>query len=124
MKLELGQLYQVTIIKLVQSGIIVQVGTSTSDTQFIHKSKISKRFVDDISKFVQVGQQLKAEAVVGVINPIELSLLNMNIQPSNSFTPAPKVSAPMTLDDMIAKMNRDFDDKQHMLNRSRKKRRL
>lgn len=143
MKLELGKRYPVKILKVIRAGVIVQVGEfRPDDTAFIHLSKISKKFVDDPSKFVTVGRTYEAEAVKGSVNDVELSLLHMNLEPMmihvdlakgpdrTSFRPYVKqpnkppvpISNPVTLDDMITKMNKDYNDKTQAMNaRSRRK---
>ena len=137
MDLTIGNRYNVHVVKIIKSGIIVSV-SDTDDTFMIHLSKISKRYVTDPAQFVLVGCNYEAEAVSGVVKPVELSLLHLDLQPlivgvdlshNSDYTSTVSVKVnkrPLKPKDpfeaMIDKMNKDHDDKIHST-RNREKRR-
>lgn len=129
MELQLGQKYQVRVIKIMPRFVIVEL--EDKSTQIIHVSKIANCFVKEISDFVSVDTMYEAEAVEGTTHPIELSLKHLDLK---STIPAVKKEFKQhrhtnqnhsaNLDDMIAKSNSDLNDKfVQMQNRENRKNR-
>lgn len=129
MELQLGQKYQVRVIKIMPRYVVVEL--EDKSTQIIHVSKIANCFVKEISDFVSVDTTYEAEAVEGTAHPVELSLKHLNLK---STAPAVKKEFKQhrtakqnhnaNLDDMIAKSNSDLNDKfAQMQNRENRKNR-
>ena len=76
MEFQLGEQYPVVVQKILTGGIIVEF--ENGETEFIHKSKISNDFINDINEFVAVGEKYTATVVVGKNKPTELSLRDSN----------------------------------------------
>ena len=117
MNIQEGKMYYVTVVKLLAKGIIVQIN-GTADTEFIHISKLSVKFVPDISKLVRVGDILEAVCVQGK-DKLELSLhhlhlesLYKHVEDKNLLSEKLSSPQPASLDDMIAAAERDFKEKQ------------
>lgn len=76
--------YDVKVIRLLSKGIVVADVNDNESTAFIHKSKISKQYVDDLANFVDVGDVFTATCVPKSFaedaTEGELSLLDLNIQ--------------------------------------------
>lgn len=126
MNIQEGQMYGVTVVKILPKGIIVQI-QGTSETEFIHISKLSVKFVSDISKLVQVGDKLEAMCIQGK-EKLELSLQHLHLESlykhveRNKLSPENNTSQQTTsVDDMIAAAERDFKEKQKAID-SRSKR--
>ena len=128
MKIQEGQMYEVTVIKILPKGIIVQI-KGTSDTEFIHISKLSVKFVSDISKLVHVGDTLEAVCIHGK-EKLELSLQHLHLESLCKYVERKKLPEEKTtrqqvssLDDMIAAVERDFKEKQRATDSRLKRRR-
>lgn len=116
MELQLGQKYQVRVVKIMPRYVVVEL--EDKSTQIIHVSKIANCFVKDISDFVSVDTVYEAEAVEGTAHPVELSLKHLDLK---STAPAikkefkqhrpTKQNHTTNLDDMIARSNSDLNDK-------------
>lgn len=138
--IELDSNYNVQVIKILTKGIIVELTDYPDETAFIHISKISTKFVDDVNNFVKLGDTFEAKGISSDISGIELSLLHLDIQPAkyrntaqhntyksadslnNTKAKLPKPSK-SSIDSMIEAANDDYLDKQRALS-SRRKRRL
>lgn len=118
MSLEVGTFLKVKVIKVIPKGAVVEL--EDGHTELIHLSKISNRFVKNVEDFVKVGDEFEAEVIQGTFKESELSLKHLDLKPKyrvreeakeikkeekSSFVPK------QSIDDMIAKSNRDFDDK-------------
>ena len=117
MNIQEGQVYNVVVTKILPRGIIVQI-QGTSDTEFIHISKLSVKFVSDISKLVTVGDKLEAVCIQGK-NRLELSLQHLHLESLYKHVERkqlpPKKSTKqksISVEDMIAAVERDFKEKQ------------
>lgn len=77
MNLEIGSQYQVTVIKIVQCGAIVEA--EDGSTHLIHVSKLSTKYVSDVSTIVNVGDKLTVVGIQGTARPVELSLKDAEI---------------------------------------------
>lgn len=120
MELQKDKSYEVTVTKILQRGVIVQID-GMEDTEFIHISKLSTKFVSDISKIVNVGDKYTA---IAVYNPeysrVELSLKHINHAPhrkSHSTVHSMKSEQrKQSLDDMIAAADSVLKEKQRAMN--------
>lgn len=92
-----GEKYEVVVDKILPRGAIVKL--SDNSTEFIHISNLSDDFVNSVSDVVSVGQSLITTCIRGRAKPFELRVL--------SDKPIKKLS----LDDMIEKVNKDYQDK-------------
>lgn len=117
MNIQEGQVYNVVVTKILPRGIIVQI-QGTSDTEFIHISKLSVKFVSDISKLVTVGDKLEAVCIQGK-GRLELSLQHLHLESLYKHVERkqlpPKKSTKQkstSVEDMIAAVERDFKEKQ------------
>lgn len=145
MNLQIGLELNVTCIKILEKGCIVEL--EDQSTEFIHVSNISRSFVRYVEQFVTVGKQYIARCISGRARPIELQLVTNDMEPfgglyitTNNSEGVPTVAAvpqantvcskpstqrqphtrevsaaktqkEMSLDDMIAKCQADFNDK-------------
>lgn len=125
MDLQLGNKYKVTVTRILQRGVVVQF-QDTADTEFIHISKLSTKFVSDISKLVQVGDCFEAICVKGS-NRLELSLKHLNLESLYKNVDRKRLEKhdqPKTsLDDMIASAESIFKDKKRDTDARLKRRR-
>lgn len=129
MDLEIGQRYKVTITRILRRGIIVQIN-GTEFTEFIHISKLSDRFVANISDIVTVGDVIDATAVPGAGDRPELSLQSKSLytnvkgnHPTKQQRGFPSKKSNPTLDEMIAAVDVDFKEKQRIRNAGLQRRR-
>lgn len=126
MKIQEGQMYEITVVKILPKGIIVQI-KGTSDTEFIHISKLSTKFVSDISKLVQVGDCFEAICVKGSTR-LELSLKHLNLESLYKNVDRnclEKHNQPKSsLDEMIASAEAIFKDKRRDADARLKRRRM
>lgn len=122
MEFNLGEKYTVTVQKILSGGIIVSL--ESGETEFVHKSKISNEFINDIGDFVSVGDTYTAVVVEGKTKPTELSLREDNAITRKTSTVAPpptkvftgvksesRSRESMTLEEMISKSTEDMQDK-------------
>ena len=105
--------YPVTVVKILDRGAVISI-PGCEKTMFIHISAISKRFVKNISDFIQVGKTY--DAVCTDQGRPSFSLQHLDLK-QKSPDPVPdtgyrRQAAPQTLDDMIAKANASLADKQ------------
>lgn len=123
MELQKGKAYDVIVTKILQRGIIVQIEDS-EDTEFIHISKLSTKYVSDISQIVNVGSTYTAIGVYDdVRNKVGLSLKHVDrvqytkdgskvfYRKDFSGNPAKQKS----LDDMIAAADSTLREKQRAM---------
>lgn len=104
--------YQVSIVKILDRGAVISI-PGCEKTMFIHISAISKRFVKNISDFIQVGETYDAICTDAARPSFSLQHLNLKqkSEPMQDFGHR-KQTAPQTLDDMIARANASLADKQ------------
>lgn len=81
MNIEVDSIYPVTVTKIIKAGAVVQF--EDGDTNLIHISNISDRFVSNVELFVQVGKTYDAMAIEGKVRPVELSLKHLRLQPAS-----------------------------------------
>lgn len=118
MELSVGSYYSVSVVRLINSGAIVEL--EDGSTQLIHISNISNKYVSNISDFVSVGNTYSALAINGKVKPIELSLAHLDLGPKpvrdnvrgDKRRPAVKhTTYKPSLDEMIAKSEGSYEDK-------------
>lgn len=105
MKLEPNCEYQVEVIRIVKSGVIVKL--EDSSTELIHISNLSNRFVTKIEEVVSVGDKLKAYSKTDR----DKCFLTL-VSPNSKFEKKVK-----TLDEMISEMERIHQDKMKDINK-------
>lgn len=125
MDIQIGNTYKVVVTRILPRGIVVQF-LNTSDTEFIHISKLSTKFVTDISKLVQVGDCFEAVCVKGS-NKLELSLQHLNLE--SLYNNVDRICLEKhdqqkpSLDEMIATAESIFKDKRRDTDARLKRRR-
>ena len=124
-----GSFYPVTVTKLLARGIVVKLD-DTGTTEFIHISKISKKFISNIADFVNVGNRLVAKGIRGKNGTNELSLIHLHLgEPGQKVKEvhAEEVNedpAVKNLNDMIAAAELSMHDKMGVIQaRTERKRR-
>ena len=103
MVLNIGEKYEVKPIKIIQSGVIVQL--SDNSTELIHISNLTNKYVkhiSDIYNMIDLDKIYVAQAIPGRSRPIELSLKSALISSSNTVR---------SLDDMIKSAEEVLSDK-------------
>lgn len=114
MVLEKDKYYLVKVVKLIKSGAIVELDDGS--TQLVHASQIGRKYVSDPSKFVEEGVFYSAKCVEGKSKDdsgLCLSFKYLNMCPK--FVPDNRELdthvEKESLDDMIEKANRAYNDK-------------
>lgn len=138
MELEIGKNYDVKIVKIIKVGAIAELADGS--TELIHLSNISNQFVDDVNKFVKIGDRYNATCQQGKTKPAELTLRPLDLKPAQNtsnrieksqsldntyekYNKHKKEDEKRSLDDMISEMNADYQDKTKEYNRDRYNRR-
>lgn len=135
MTLEIGSIYHVKVIKLLDKAIIVRLPDNS--TELIHVSKIANAFVKAPEEYVSIDDEFDAVGVKGQTKPVELSLRHLDLKKFNATITEPKIIDPvskqnsklsqnasnstkpihskidrkLSLDEMIKKSNKQFEDK-------------
>lgn len=123
-----NSVYPVTIVKIYSKGVLVLLD-DTGQTDFIHISKISNDFIENIADFVSIGDEFEAIAVKRICQPkkethyekgeFELSLKHLNLKPKNQNTSTvskeTEQKTDITLDDMIESANQVLKEKLHAI---------
>jgi predicted RNA-binding protein with RPS1 domain len=106
----IGEFCDVEVIEYSRSGVMVAVA-GMEKPQLIHVSKISSEFVKDASKFVKIGDILKAQWIKGTTSNVELSLKHLNLSATNGGKRDDGQSKPKSLDSMITRLNKVQQEK-------------
>lgn len=139
MTLEIGSIYHVKVIKLLDKAIVVRL--LDNSTELIHVSKIANAFVKAPEEYVSIDDEFDAVGVKGQTKPVELSLRHLDLKKFNATIAEPKIINPnskqkpkqhsklsqnasnppkpihskldrkLSLDEMIKKSNKQFEDK-------------
>lgn len=130
MTLEIGSIYHVKVIKLLDKAIIVRLPDNS--TELIHVSKIANAFVKAPEEYVSIDDEFDAVGVKGQTKPVELSLRHLDLKKFNATIAEPKpkqhsklsqhasnptkpihvkIDRKLSLDEMIKKSNKQFEDK-------------
>lgn len=105
MNIEPNSEYEVEVIRIVKSGVIVKL--EDSSTELIHISNLSNRFVSKIEDVVSVGDKLKAYGKADR----DKCFLTL-VSPNSKFEKKVK-----TLDEMISEMEKIHQDKMRDINK-------
>lgn len=136
MILKIGNTYHVKVIKLLDKAIIVRLDDNS--TELIHVSKLANAYVKLPEEYVSIDDEFDALGVEGVSRSVELSLKhldlkrfdsnvhedtsdtilkksntyvnNSDIRKDNKFNSL-RSDKKMTLDEMIKKSNKSYEDK-------------
>lgn len=126
MDFQIGNKYKVKVVKIIKVGAIVELEDGT--TELIHLSNVSNQYVSRIDDFISVGDTYEATCQEGKTKPFELTLRPLDLKPikqdkikqvfssqvksdHSKETSISKSNTKSSLDDMIAMMNEDYDDK-------------
>lgn len=129
MELKLGQIYHVTVIRVLDFGAVVAL--EDGSTELIHISNISDKYVSNVSDFVEVGHTYSAIGCAGKKKDVELTLKMLDLQPKSRNACPTKLSTRSAmkrsgqdskksdlsnnvvsnLDEMIANSDKVFEDK-------------
>lgn len=136
----IGEYYDVKVKKILDKGIIVEDIKRPEITAFIHLSKIADRYIDDIHKYMSVGDIFNVECVESSVKPVELSMIHLNLSPHSISNDKNKynisksndsldksvqnpVDKKPDIESMIRNMNKTFEDKySDISSRNRRKR--
>lgn len=137
----IGEYYDVKVKKILDKGIIVEDIKRPEITAFIHLSKIADRYIDDIHKYMSVGDIFNVECVESSVKPMELSMIHLKLSPHNISNNTydkhnasksdnsldksipNKVDQKSDIESMIRNMNKAFEDKySDISSRNRRKR--
>jgi S1 RNA binding domain protein len=100
------------LTKILKFGVIVSLN-GTSDTEFIHISKLSDNYIANISDSFKIGETLTAICIQGR-ERLELSVKSEALEKKNSSK---------TLDEMIADADNVMKDKLRHIDLETKRRR-
>ncbi len=114
MVLEKDKYYLVKVVKLIKSGAIVELDDGS--TQLVHVSQIASKYVSDPAKFVEEGVFYSAKCVEGKSKDdsglcLSFKYLNMGPKFVQDIREPDKHAEKTSLDDMIEKANRTYNDK-------------
>lgn len=111
MKLQVGQKYDVVVVKILDFGAVVEM--EDKSTELIHISNIADEYIADVCEYVSVGEHYSAVCQSGKHKEFELSLKHLGLK-SQKAKPY-KQSSRLTkdnLDDMIESANRTYAEKE------------
>lgn len=116
MNLEVGKQYNVTVVKILAVGAVVELEDKT--TELIHISNIADCFIDDVAHFVSVGKEYVATCEEGSKKLIQLTLKPLELK-SQYVRPEkePKRRNPQNLDKMIDAANASFEERNARYNK-------
>lgn len=72
MTLQIGDTYDVEVVKILPFGAVVKM--SDNSTELVHISNISDKFVKDINDYLEIGKIYKVDCVSGSVKEKELSM--------------------------------------------------
>lgn len=72
MTLQIGDTYDVEVVKILPFGAVVKM--SDNSTELVHISNISDKFVKDINGYLEIGKMYKVDCVSGSVKEKELSM--------------------------------------------------
>lgn len=114
MVLEKDKYYLVKVVKIIKSGAIVELDDGS--THLVHVSQIASKYVSDPSKFVAEGVFYSAKCVEGKSKDdsglcLSFKYLNMGPKFVSEIREPDKHAEKTSLDEMIEKANRTYNDK-------------
>lgn len=77
MRFHIGQKYTGQAIELKPYGAVLKLDDGS--TALLHISNIADTFIEDVSKFITVGEFYEVTAVPGKIKTVELTLKNVDL---------------------------------------------
>lgn len=115
MNLQIGNTYDVTVVKILPVGAVVRL--EDGSTELVHISNIADCYISDVADFVSVGNEYVATCEEGNNRPIQLSFKPLGLKSqrvdsderSNYHKPATKNA---NLDEMIDSANSSYAEKQ------------
>ena len=107
MEMQIGKTYDVIVLKLTNFGAIVEMPDNS--TEVLHISNIANAFIKNASDYLSEGDRLTATAVQGKVKPVELSTVELNLQPTYKKS-----------NTSYASNRYDSDDRPRSKNRTRK----
>lgn len=72
MALQIGDTYDVEVVKILPFGAVVKM--SDNSTELVHISNISDKFVKDINDYLEIGKIYKVDCISGSVKEKELSM--------------------------------------------------
>lgn len=108
MNLEIGKTYEVTVVKILPVGAVVQLEDET--TELVHISNIANSYISDVADFVSVGQKYVATCEEGKNRPIQLSFIPLDLKSQRKVPP--KQAPSRNIDDMLASANSHYVEKE------------
>ena len=111
-----GNTYEVSVINVIQKGCIVSLSINDENyTEFIHISKISKDYVNNINDYVAVGDTFTAKCIdYKGKKELVIQATNKNASSTpdeNTYSKGFKSNKTMDLNAMIAKAESVMKDK-------------
>lgn len=121
MQLEVGKTYEVTVVKILPIGAVVEM--EDGSTELVHISNIADCFVPDVADFVSVGKSYTATCREGKKRPIELTFIPLGLKSERHMTgPIFNYNRKHNIDDMIDSANSSYADKQRIYDKRKKRR--
>lgn len=115
MNLEIGKDYNVTAVKLLPAGVLVELEDKT--TQLVHISNVADCYVTDVADFVSVGKQYSARCEVGNTRPVQLTFKHLGLTSQRTPLRQKPKRATKCLDTMINAANSSFEEKNRRYNK-------
>lgn len=78
MNYKIGEKYSGEAIELKSYGAVLKM--SDGSTQLLHVSNIADEFVQDVSKYIKLGETYEVTAIPGKKHPIEITLRKVDIE--------------------------------------------
>ena len=114
MNLEVGKQYNVTVVKVLPIGAVVEL--EDKSTELVHISNIADCFVADVADFVTVGNNYVATCEEGPKKPLQLTFKPLGLKSSKTGqyvkTTQDKKHISKNIDEMIADSNSYYAEKQ------------
>lgn len=124
MQLEVGRDYDVTVVKILPVGAVVEL--EDKSTELVHISNIANCYVRDVADFVSVGETYVATCEEGKNRPVQLTFLPLNLksqaQPHRFAEKKPEYKNDDHLDRMIASADSSYSEKQRAHNKRTQRR--
>lgn len=122
-KLQIDKYYDVTVISILNVGVIVEL--EDNSTELIHILKIANNYIADVCDYVSVGDQYSAQCIEDKDGRTCLSLLHLNLQSRDNSIEKYRLNQKSfneSIDAMIEHVNSTHSEKMGVYNHGRKKR--
>lgn len=121
MNLEIGRNYEVTVIKILPVGAVVEL--EDSSTELVHISNIADCYIADVADFVSVGEKYVATCEEGTKKPIQLSFRPLDLKSHRKPVDRKRVyTQSKDIDELITSVNSTYADKQRSQDKRNKRR--